>query len=97
MIDIRAVFQQHDDKFLQFENIADSERFSNRADLHAFVLLDKLVPDEKDMVAAAEHDEIWLSVTPDELASVATEAQVIDLIRSGVRYDDDTDSLALFV
>lgn len=31
------------------------------------------------------------------LAAVATEQDVLDLVRCGVRYDEDTDSLAKFV
>jgi hypothetical protein len=65
--------------------------------LHAFNLLDKLVPGTRDMISAAEHDEIWLEVSPEELAKVATEEQIIDLIRCGVRYERGADSLALFV
>ncbi len=49
------------------------------------------------MVSAAEHDEILLDVDLEELAKVATEEQIVELIRCGVRYDSSTDSLAMFV
>lgn len=88
-------YDKYEGEFLKFERVKD--RTSNRPDLHAFNLIDKLVPGETDMVCAAEHDEIWLEVSPEELARVATEEQIIDLIRCGVRYDDGTESLALFV
>lgn len=88
-------YEKHNDEFLKFDRVQD--KTSGRPDLHAFNLLDKLVPGKHDIISAAGHEEIWLSVSPEELAKVATEEQIIDLIRCGVRYDSDTDSLALFV
>ena len=96
MIDIAAVYEKHTDKeFLKFDRVTD--RQSERPDLHAFLLLDKLVPGTRDIVTAAEHDEIWLDVNIDELSVALTEEQMIELIRCGVRYDKSTDSLAMFV
>lgn len=89
-------YDKHSDaEFLEFARVKD--KLSKRADLHAFILLDKLVPGKQDIVSAAEHDEIWLEVSPEELDNVASEEQMIDLIRAGVRYDSDIGSLALFV
>ena len=85
-MDIQQVFDAHHDEFLQFDRVKD--RFNQRPDLHAFILLDRLVPGDRDMVAGAEHDEIYLEVSPDELAAVATVEQVVDLIRCGVRLSD---------
>ena len=83
-------------EFLKFERVHN--QLSNRPDIHAFLLLDKLVPrPNRDMVSSAEHDEIWLDVDPEELAEAATEEQIIELIRCGVRFDSQTDSLAMFV
>jgi hypothetical protein len=50
-----------------------------------------------DMVAAAEHDEIWLGVDVDALAAAATPEIIRDLKRCGVRYDRETCSLSMFV
>lgn len=88
-------YEKHESEFLKFEKVEN--KTSQRRDLHAFMLLDRLVPGEKDIVGCAEHDEIWLEVDPEELAKVATEEQIIELIRCGVRYDEDTESLAMFV
>jgi len=93
---IRDIFKQFEDEFLRFEDVKERP-YGNRADLHAFMLLDKLVPGKRDMVSVAEHDEIWLDVDASDLEGVATVDQIVKLIRCGVRYDDDTDSLALFV
>ena len=80
------MFDEFEDEFLKFERIA--EKFSSRPDLHAFILLDKLLPGDRDMVAAAEHDEIYLSPEPKELLKVATKDQLRDLHRCGVRDDN---------
>jgi hypothetical protein len=97
MLDLQATFEKFDDEFLKFKHIPESDRLSNRPDLHAFLLLDRLCPGSDDMVSAAEHDEIWLDVDVGALARVATEDNVLALVRCGVRYDDDVESLALFV
>lgn len=90
-------YEKYGDEFLEFKRVKNKR--SKRADLHAFLLLDELCPSIKglDIVRGAEHDEIWLEVDPKKLAKVATEQQIIELIRCGVRYDEDTDSLAMFV
>lgn len=86
-----------DEEFLKFENIPNTERLSQRPGLHAFLLLDKMTPANRDIVVSAEHDEIWLDIDLDDLAEIITEADIVTLLRCGVRFDEDTDSLALFV
>lgn len=89
------IFDAFDDDFLKFDEVAN--KLSKRPDLHAFLLLDSLVPGKADMVACAEHDEIWLEVDWKALKAVATPEQLRDLHRCGVRYDSGADSLAMFV
>jgi hypothetical protein len=88
-------YKKHIGEFLKFELIEN--KTSNRPDLHAFNLLDKLVPGNRGMVSDAGFNKIYLDVSPEQLSEVATEQQIIELIRCGVRYDSSTDSLALFV
>ena len=100
---IEAVFRKFSDEkydappgegeYLKFKNIEC--KLATRPDLHAFILLDRLVPSNYDIVACAEHDEIWLDVEPDTLAKVATEEDIRDLVRCGVRLWDY--SLCMFV
>jgi hypothetical protein len=94
MDDLKAVFEKFDDEYLKFERIENPR--SKRPDLHAFLLLDELVPGTTDMVSAAEHDEFFLEVDPEELAKVATEDHIRDLHRCGVRYDESVNSLCMF-
>lgn len=92
---IARLFEQHSDEFLKFENVEN--KLNKRPDLHAFILLDMICPGDSDMVSAAAHDEIYLDVSADDLAENATESQIIDLHRCGVRYDEDIDGLCMFV
>lgn len=95
-MNLADVFNKFEDEYLKFERVVN--KHSNRPDLHAFLLLDSLVPTERetDMVACAEHDEIWLGIDPEELSAVASEEQILELVRCGVRYDADVESLAMF-
>ena len=96
------LFKKYEDsEFLHFDQIA--VKSTNRPDLHAFVLLDRLVPSEthrlgygSDMVSGAEHDEIFLDTDLEKLAAVITEEQVVELSRCGVRIWED-ESLTMYV
>ena len=95
MINIKQIFEDNFNEHGRFEDV--KVKLSNRRDLHAFILLDKLLPDDDNsIIVAAEHDEIYLSVDVEELAKVATEENIINLIRCGIRYDEQTDSLCKF-
>lgn len=87
MLNLEEIFKKHIKEYLEFKRVEN--KLNSRKDLHAFILLNDLLPSDGDMVSAAAHDQIWLSVGLDELAEVATEAQIIDLIRCGIRLDDD--------
>jgi len=92
---LKKVFKQFDDDFIEFDRVKN--KLSSRPDIHAFILLNQLCPGTRDMVSAAEHDEIFLDVEVDELSKAATKEQILELVRCGVRYDTSTDSLAMFV
>lgn len=71
---------------------------TKRRDLHAFLVIDEIVPGKGKIVDGAEHDQIWLSVTIDQLAAAGiTESQVVELVRCGVFYDGDAERLSMFV
>lgn len=90
-----AVFQEEkSDEFLKFDRVEN--KLSQRTDLHAFLLLDKLVPDKRDIVRGACHDEIYLGVDSRKLAEAVTRDQLVELIRCGVRWSDESDSLCIF-
>lgn len=96
MIDINAAFKKHNDEYIKFERVEN--KLHARPDICAFLLLDRLMPCAgKDMVCAAEHDEIFLAVDCEKLAEVATDDDILMLSRCGVRYDSKNDCLAMFV
>jgi len=92
--ELEALFEKHDDLYL--ESLASDVGPTKRRDLNAFLLLEKLLPGEGDIVSAAEHDEIFLDVTLEDLAKVVTEEDVMNLIRCGVRIDENREGLAMF-
>lgn len=88
--EMEMLFEKHEDQYLVKPN-GDPRR-----DIDAFNAIDKLCPSNGDMISCAEHDEFWLSVEPEKLASLAEEETIIFLIQCGVRYDNDTQSFAFF-
>ncbi len=91
---LTALFEKHDDEYIKFENIPESDRRHHRHDVCAFIYLDEKLGGKGDVVSAAEHDEIYLDF--DNLEQL-TDEDVLYITRCGVRYDSDTDSLAMFV
>lgn len=59
---------------------------SNRPDLHAFLLLDELVPGCADIISSVDFDTCWLSIDAWSLAVVVDETRIDELVRCGVRY-----------
>lgn len=92
---LKAVFKELQDEYLKFERIENP--LHHRADICGFMKLHQLVPGTMDMVAAAEHVEIFLDVSPEALERVATVDDLVYLHRCGVRWNSDADSLAMFV
>jgi hypothetical protein len=90
---MNELFEKHDDEFLKFERISESERRHPRPDLCAMLYLHERFGGEGDAMSHAEHDEIWLAWEADKL----TETDVIYLHRCGVRYDSESESLCMFV
>lgn len=99
MLDLEALDTAHEDEYLRFERVTNKR--SRRPDVHAFLLLDEIVPMEhgkdSDMIAGAGHDQIYLDISSEDLATYATKDQWIELMRCGVRVDGETESLAMFV
>lgn len=92
--ELATLFEAHNDEYLKFARVPNKR--SSRPDLHAFLLLDALVPGDRDIVSGAKHDQIFLDVDPDDLAKVVTEDVAVELVRCGVMYDEENDSLMMF-
>lgn len=84
---IENIFKKYNDNYLKFEIVENKK--SNRPDLHAFLFLDDLFPKERDIISSASHDIIWLDVDSEEIETL-TELQILELVRCGVMYDEDS-------
>ena len=94
---VAELFEKHNDEYGKFERVAPSLKVGDRADVTAFAYLARnFTSKSKNVLAAAEHDEVWLDFGEGDLESL-TEEEVIFLLRCGVRYDSSTCSLAMFV
>ncbi len=91
---VQALFEQHNDEFLEFDCIPEADRRHPRPDLCAFIYLHEKLGGEHDVISAAEHDEIYLEF---ENLNLLTSEDVLYIHRCGVRYDEETESLCMFV
>lgn len=87
------MFEKHQGEHLEFERIPLGERAHRRPDLCGMLYLDARFGGAGDAVTHAEHDQIWFAFPTDEL----TEADVIYLLRCGILFDSENDSLYSFV
>lgn len=101
MIDLQEIFgEKYEDEFLKFEKVTNKKHPC--PDLHVFLTLDELAPksypsgERCDIVAAADHDVIYLATDVEEFAKVATEEQCVDWIRAGLIYDEENDGFKMF-
>lgn len=94
-MNLEATFEKFEDEYGNFKLVADP--LHARPDLCAFLLLDKLLPGNRDLISVAEHDEIFLDVDIEALSRVASEQDILTLARCGVRLDRGLSSLAMFV
>ena len=100
MLNINEVFQKFGEQYLEVDNITatDDPAFSltKRNDLRAFLILDRLLPGVGTMISASAWNEFRLRVRVEDLARVATESDILNLVRCGVRYDPSMDALVMF-
>lgn len=85
-----------------FEALPDHLKFHKREDISGFLLLDKIctrIPDNNDsqrLISASEHNVVYLSVDPNEIAEVITEEEIHALIASGIIFSSHEDCLLRF-
>lgn len=97
MLDLKSVFEKWNDEYTKFDRVENPRHPC--PDVCAFLLLNELAPVKRgvDMVSAGEHDEIWLATKVEDVAKVATEEQIVELIRCGVRFCSQYEAFAMFV
>lgn len=91
--ELENFFQIHHNQFLKSENIKN--RKHSRPDLCAFLIFDEIqsrIEESKssdNIVTHAEHEIIYLDINPENILSVITESDILDLIRCGVCFNSD--------
>lgn len=84
-----------DEEFLKFDRVTN--KATNKSDLHGFLILDRLEPESTAVLGSAEHDEVFLHTSPDAVLDKITEADIIDLLRCGISYNEEYESFYTFV
>lgn len=94
MIDIYNNYIENSD-LDDFKNMPESEKLHKRADIHAFLLLDKIFErmdsqENKtgDIIQSAEHDVICLSIDLDNIAETITKEEIISLAKAGLHFSE---------
>lgn len=102
MIEIYDDYSENSD-LNDFDEMPESEKLHRKADLHAFLLLDKIFErmdsqenKTTDIIQAAEHDAIYLSHDLDNIAETITKEEIISLAKAGVCFSE-YDGLYMYV
>lgn len=82
------------EEYKKFERVEDKR--SSRPDINAFILLNELVPDKEQIIAAVAHDTFYLKVDMDKLVQVINRRHIVELIRCGVMFEPTEESLFMF-
>lgn len=90
---IKELFEKNEDEYLKFDRIENKP--SGRPDMCAFLLLDKLVPGNRDLISSAGHDVYYFDIPIEEIEKFSEET-VIYLRRCGISYDGEAESLYSF-
>ena len=93
-LSLKQRFEAFSDDYAKFDRVKN--KFSNRSDIHAFILLDRLFPHSSEsIISAAEHDQYFLAIDIEELNEL-TDDQIQELVRCRIQFNDEFDCLAVF-
>lgn len=98
--DISELFYKNDDEFLSFDKIPIEQRRHPAPDICAMIYLYEKLQDkdgndvDHPTIVAAKDDQIWFRF--DNIEQL-TEEDTLYLTRCGIHYDEDIDSLAMFI
>ena len=93
-LNVSELFRAHYKEFGEFGRVEN--KLDSRMDLHALVLLAKLFPSEKRIISEFGLSWFCIGVTPKQVESLTSE-QVLELVRCGVRYDDNNGDLIVYL
>lgn len=100
MIDVKELFEKHDGEYIKFDRIRNPP--SSCPDLCAMLYMSHFLTmrqKEKNfnMLSHTSHDVVFFCVDVDYFSEVATEEDVIYLLRCGVGYDSSGEGLFMFM
>jgi len=81
------LFEKFESDQYKFEDV--EHKMSQRPDIHALMMLDKLAPNNSCAIVSTDYDVVYLAFDPDIVSNNVTEDQVRDLVRCGVLFDGD--------
>ena len=87
-------FEKYAEENLDFDSI--KQKFSQRDDVHALVLLDRLLPGNGELIGKTDYYGFYLDIEPEELNAIITDEQIKELLACGVSYFEDRDALYMF-
>jgi len=94
--EFRDIFNSDYKDYRQFSKV--EQQYGSSPDLHAFILLNKLVPIKTNIIVVTEYDKIWLAQDMADLIKAGiTKNQALELRRCGVSLDDQAGELFMFV
>lgn len=88
-------FSKYMTEYCNFDNI--TEKYTNKRDLNALILLDKLFPDTSNIIRSVESHIICLNISLEDLINKASEEQLLNIIRCGIWYDSAKERLFMYI
>ena len=93
---IQDLFAKHEAEYGKFDDIPVIHRRHVFPDLCALLYIHEKSPRTHGVISGAEHDEIYIDVF-DATEYEWTSADILYLVRCGMRYDDETYCFTKFV
>lgn len=91
--EIAELFEKHEHQCDRFDLVEN--KLSDRCDLHAFLLIGKLIGGNRNIIREANHNVIYMG--DEGLVDVLTEDLIIELSRCGVSYIEGNDFLHMHI
>lgn len=87
---LKERFEQYEDEFLKDDKDTPMPR-----DLQAMLLLHRISPSKRTIIVQSEHDEIFFSTDVNALQENASNEDIEQLVRLGVRYSEFDGGLSM--
>lgn len=96
--EFHSLFNSFDD-YCNFSKVA--QKSASRPDVHAMIVLDRLLLDLRSMslplIHCVKNSTVWFTITAEQFKEVATIEIIRELVRCGVSYDLHHNCLALIM